>query len=135
MNRSGLAVRALLAARRIPPERLVVVCDDLDLPLGRVRIRAEGGAGTHLGMKSVVQEIGTTAFPRIRLGIGPKPEAADAADFVLEEFAPDEWPPLEESQARALEALELVLEGRMAEAMNRANSLLAPPAKRGSYHP
>jgi len=132
MNRSGLAVRALLAARRIPPERLVVVSDDLDLPLGRIRLRPEGGAGTHLGMKSVVQEIGTTAFPRIRLGIGPKPEGADAADFVLSEFAPDEWEPLEQSFDRAREALGLVLEGRLAEAMNKANALLAPSPRRGS---
>ena len=132
MNRSGLAVRALLAARRIPPERLVVVSDDLDLPLGRIRLRPEGGPGTHLGMKSIVLEIGTTAFPRIRLGIGPKPEGADAADFVLSEFAPDEWKPLEQSFDRAREALELVLEGRLAEAMNNANALLAPSPRRRS---
>ncbi|OGD24561.1 MAG: aminoacyl-tRNA hydrolase [Candidatus Aminicenantes bacterium RBG_13_63_10] len=135
MNLSGLAVRALLDSRRIPPERLVVVSDDLDLPLGRIRLRAEGGAGTHLGMKSVIREIGTTGFPRLRLGIGPKPEAADAADFVLDEFAADEWEALEQGFDRAREALDLVLEGRVAEAMNRVNTLLAPSPRRRSYKP
>jgi len=135
MNLSGLAVRALLDSRRIPPERLVVVSDDLDLPLGRIRLRPEGGAGTHQGMKSVVREIGTTGFARLRLGIGPKPAAMDAADFVLAEFETEEWAPLEESLDRAREALELVLAGRAAEAMNRANALLAPSPRRGSYNP
>lgn len=135
MNRSGLAVRALLQSRRIPTRQLVVVSDDLDLPLGSIRVRAEGGAGTHLGMKSVIQEIETTGFPRIRLGIGPKPEARDAADFVLDEFAPEEWAPLEDAMERAREALDLVLQGRVAEAMNRVNALLAPSQRRGSFKP
>ncbi len=135
MNLSGAAVRALLQTKRIPPERLIVVSDDLDLPLGRIRLRPGGGPGTHLGMKSVVREIGTQGFPRIRIGIGPKPASRDAADYVLEEFAGDEWPELENSLARAEEALDLVLAGRLTEAMNRANALLAPSPRRGSFNP
>jgi PTH1 family peptidyl-tRNA hydrolase len=121
MNDSGRAVAALLRSKRIPPERLVVVTDDLDLPLGRLRVRKDGSPGTHRGMRSIVQEIGSSAFPRIRLGIGPLPEAADAADYVLSEFDPQEREVFEQSLDRACQALELVLAGEIAKAMNRYN--------------
>jgi peptidyl-tRNA hydrolase, PTH1 family len=121
MNDSGRAVGALLRSKRIPPERMVVVYDDLDLPLGRLRVRKEGSPGTHRGLRSIVQEIETNAFPRIRLGIGPLPERADAADYVLSEFEPQEREIFEQSLDRARQALELVLAGEIAKAMNRYN--------------
>jgi PTH1 family peptidyl-tRNA hydrolase len=120
MNESGQAVKALLVGMEIPTERLVVVFDDVDLPLGEIRVRREGGPGTHRGMASIVGLIGTS-FPRIRIGIGPVPEHAEITDFVLEDFRAAEKKLLVGSLARALEALELVLAGRIDEAMNRYN--------------
>lgn len=120
MNESGQAVKGLAVGMEIPIERLVVVFDDVDLPLGEIRVRREGGPGTHRGMASVVAVIGP-AFPRIRVGIGPVPEGAEIVDFVLGDFRRAEKKLLEESLERALEALELVLDGRIEQAMNRYN--------------
>jgi peptidyl-tRNA hydrolase, PTH1 family len=120
MNESGQAVKALLVGMEIPMERLVVVFDDVDLPLGEIRVRREGGPGTHRGMASIVGLIGTS-FPRIRVGIGPVPENADITDFVLEPFRKAEKKLLDGSLDRAMDALELVLDGRIDQAMNSYN--------------
>lgn len=120
MNESGQAVKALVAGMNVPLERLVVVFDDVDLPLGEIRVRRDGGPGTHRGMASIVALVGT-AFPRIRVGIGPVPEGAEITDFVLEDFRPAEKKLLAGSLDRALDALELVLDGRIDLAMNRYN--------------
>ncbi|MHB8053978.1 MAG: aminoacyl-tRNA hydrolase [Candidatus Aminicenantales bacterium] len=120
MNESGQAVKALAVGMEIPTERLVVVFDDVDLPLGEIRVRRDGGPGTHRGMASIVAAIGT-AFPRIRVGIGPVPEGAEITDFVLSDFRSAEKKLLTGSLDRALEALELVLDGRIDQAMNRYN--------------
>jgi PTH1 family peptidyl-tRNA hydrolase len=121
MNQSGVSVRAILAAKGIPPERLVVVYDDLDIPLGEVRVRKTGSPGTHKGMISVVNEVRTREFPRIRIGIGPLPGGADAAEYVLAPFSRTERPLLERSLEEAEEALGLVLAGEMDKAMTRFN--------------
>ncbi len=121
MNLSGLAVRAILAGRGIDPGRLVVVYDDLDIPLGEIRVRKKGSPGTHKGMISVVNEIGTRDFARIRIGIGPLPGRWDAADFVLAPFRRDERRDIERSLAEAAEALEMVLDGGIERAMTRFN--------------
>jgi PTH1 family peptidyl-tRNA hydrolase len=70
----------------ILPNEICILTDDLDVPFGKVRLRAKGGAGTHNGMKSVIQQVGTQAFMRLRLGIGPKPDGMDSKDFVLQNF-------------------------------------------------
>ncbi len=121
MNQSGVSVRAILAAKGIPPERLVVVYDDLDIPLGEVRVRKTGSPGTHKGMISVVNEVRTREFPRIRIGIGPLPGGTDAAEYVLAPFSRTERPLLERSLEEAEEALGLVLAGEMDKAMTRFN--------------
>lgn len=121
MNRSGTAVRAALAGKEVPPERLVVVYDDLDIPLGEIRVRKSGRPGTHKGMISIAGEIRTDAFPRIRIGIGPCPAGRDAADFVLEPFKRDERADLEQGLEQAAEALEMVLDGGIERAMTRFN--------------
>ncbi len=121
MNRSGVSVRDILAGREIPPDRLIVVYDDLDIPLGEIRVRKKGSPGTHKGMISVVDLIRTREFPRIRIGIGPLPEGRDAADYVLEPFGRDERPLLETSLADAEEALDLILAGGVDRAMTRFN--------------
>mgnify|MGYP001123554611 CR=1 FL=1 len=121
MNRSGIAVREAMAGRDVPPERLVVVYDDLDIPTGEIRVRKKGRPGTHKGMISVVNEIRTGEFPRVRIGIGPLPAGRDAADFVLEPFRRDERPLLEDSLGQAGEALEMILDGGIDRAMTRFN--------------
>lgn len=121
MNRSGSSVRAALAGKGLPPERLVVVYDDLDIRLGEIRVRKQGRAGTHKGMLSVTAEIGTDAFPRVRIGIGPCPAGRDAADYVLEAFKRNERRELDDSLAAAAEAVEMILDGRVETAMTRFN--------------
>ena len=121
MNRSGTAVQAALAGKAVAPERLVVVYDDLDIPLGEIRVRKTGRPGTHKGMISIVGEIGVDTFPRIRVGIGPLPPGRDAADFVLEPFRRDERADLERGLDQAAEALEMVLDGGIERAMTRFN--------------
>jgi PTH1 family peptidyl-tRNA hydrolase len=121
MNRSGVSVREILAGREIPPGRLVVAYDDLDIPLGEIRVRAKGSPGTHKGMKSIADEIRTREFPRIRIGIGPLPEGRDAAAYVLSPFGRDERPVLEKSLEEAEAALDLILAGGTDKAMARFN--------------
>jgi len=121
MNESGRAVRALLEGLALEAARCLVVFDDADLPLGDIRIRPEGGPGTHRGMASVVVETGRTDFPRIRLGIGPVAEGEDIADFVLSPFENEEKARFGESLAAAEAALDLVLAGRLDRAMNAYN--------------
>ncbi|HYA48463.1 MAG TPA: aminoacyl-tRNA hydrolase [Burkholderiales bacterium] len=121
MNRSGLAVREILAKKGIPPARMVVVYDDLDIPLGEIRVRKRGSPGTHKGMISIVDAVGTRDFPRLRIGIGPLPAGRDAADYVLAPFGRDERPLLERSLAEAAEALDMILAGGTDRAMARFN--------------
>lgn len=90
MNKSGLAVKKLLECTGTKLNRMLVVYDDLDISLGEIRIRKSGGPGTHNGMASIVQEIDSTEFPRIRIGIGPLPPGVDATDFVLADFPNEE---------------------------------------------
>ncbi len=121
MNNSGVAVKRILEGRNIQSEQLLVVYDDLDIPLGEIRIRKRGSSGTHKGMISIVQEIETTEFPRMRIGIGPLPPEEDAVDYVLSNFDEKESGLLEEGLKRASEALELILDGRVEAAMNTYN--------------
>jgi PTH1 family peptidyl-tRNA hydrolase len=129
MNRSGVAVRAILAGRDIDPGRLIVVYDDLDIPLGEIRVRKKGSPGTHKGMMSIVQEIGTRDFARIRIGIGPLPGRWEASDFVLAPFGRDERSALERSLANAEEALELILDAGIERAMTCFNRRAPGAAK------
>ena len=121
MNLSGQAVRALVASRRLAPERLLVAYDDLDIPLGEIRVRTQGSAGTHKGMQSIVRELGTTKFPRLRIGIGPLPEGRDAAAYVLRRFRREEREALERGLTRAAEALDMILDGGLEKAMTAFN--------------
>lgn len=86
MNLSGEAVSSLLVRFRCPSQRMLVVCDDFSLRLGRIRLRLSGSAGGHNGLKSIISAIGDD-FPRLKLGVGPLPEGVDAADFVLRKFS------------------------------------------------
>jgi PTH1 family peptidyl-tRNA hydrolase len=121
MNRSGLAAKRIVDDGGILPERLVVVFDDFDLPLGEIRIREKGTAGSHKGMHSILQELKSTRIPRVRIGIGPVKEGMDAVDFVLSPFRKEESQLLEKGLAKAREAVELVLSGEIQKAMNLYN--------------
>jgi PTH1 family peptidyl-tRNA hydrolase len=121
MNRSGEAVALLVSFFKLPPDHLLVIYDDLDLPLGSLRIRRAGGPGTHRGMQSVVETLGREDFPRIRIGIGPLPEEAEAAQFVLEPFTPQEKEKLRPCLEAACEATEMILDGAIDQAMNLYN--------------
>jgi len=104
MNLSGIAVRKLLARQRVPLSELLVVVDDFDLPLGRLRLRGEGSAGTHNGLKSVIGELGSQNFARLRVGIG-EPQRA-ARDHVLSRFGRQEKKTLDEVINAAADAIE-----------------------------
>jgi PTH1 family peptidyl-tRNA hydrolase len=121
MNKSGRAVKRILEERGVEPKHLLVVYDDLDIPLGEIRIRKSGGPGTHNGMSSIIEEISTTHFPRIRVGIGPLDPDVTATDYVLSPFKEEEKPVLEKSLNHAQKALNYILDGRIEEAMNRFN--------------
>lgn len=124
MNESGRAVAKLVDRYRVSPDDLIVVYDDVDLPLGRVRIRLRGGPGTHNGMRSVVGEIGE-GFPRVRCGVAPPDPGreirGDLADYVLSPFDEDERDAAEAMVARAAEAIEVALRDGLPAAMERFN--------------
>jgi peptidyl-tRNA hydrolase, PTH1 family len=120
MNLSGDAVRLLVNAYLDSAAELIVVYDDIDLPLGRLRIRASGSAGTHNGMRSIIAALGTETFPRLRIGIG-SPGDAPLRDHVLDAFAADEQPVVERAIARAADALVLFCRDDLRRAMNQFN--------------
>lgn len=121
MNRSGAAVAGWLSRLGLPPARLIVVHDDLDLPVGRVRVVTVAGPGGHRGVGSIQETLGTTEFARIRVGIGRPCAGEGAADRVLADVAPEESPVLADAVARAADAVRsLILEGP-GPAMNRYN--------------
>jgi len=124
MNLSGWAVAPLVQQLIIPLNDLVVICDDLDLPLGRIRIREKGSAGGHRGMQSIIDSLGSQDFPRIRVGLG-RPLGVRSEDevaaYVLNEFTSDEQPLVTEAVTRVAEALEVLLSRGIAEAMNQFN--------------
>lgn len=112
MNRSGSAVAEFMAGEGIGIGRVLVAVDEVALPLGTLRLRASGSAGGHNGLKSVQGALGSDGYARLRLGCGPAPEAEDLADFVLGEFASDEWGVVDELLERAARAVRSwVLEG------------------------
>ncbi|MGQ9524788.1 MAG: aminoacyl-tRNA hydrolase [Armatimonadota bacterium] len=121
MNLSGVAARALTEHYGIPAERLLVVCDDINLPLGRIRIRAAGSHGGHNGLKSITAELGTQRFPRVRVGIGD-PGCQDVVSYVLSRFLPSELAIIEEQVQRATAAVLTILKEGVEAAMNRFNA-------------
>jgi peptidyl-tRNA hydrolase, PTH1 family len=120
MNRSGDAVAALSRYYDIPAADLFVVVDDIDLPFGRLRARARGSAGTHNGLRSVVQRLGSD-FPRLRIGVGRGDARRDLADHVLSKFERDEQDALEEVITRAADAAEMFAVDGIAKVMNVYN--------------
>lgn len=123
MNLSGQAVSALMRRFRLDPQETLVIYDDVALPLGRLRIRPDGSAGGHNGIKSIIGSIGSQDFPRIRIGIGSPNR--DMIDHVLSRFHRSEMDAVRDAVARASDAVEMILESGLEPAMNRFNT--APP--------
>ncbi|HEY76574.1 MAG TPA: aminoacyl-tRNA hydrolase [Thermoflexia bacterium] len=123
MNESGQAVAPLVRFHQVPLDRLLVIYDDMDLPLGTLRLRPKGGSGGHRGMQSIIDALGSPDFPRLRIGIGRPPEGMDPADYVLQDFSPEEEPVIEEALERAVAAVETWLTEGIDEAMSRFNTV------------
>ena len=122
MNLSGKSVLQLSAYYNIPPQRIIVMFDDISLAPGRLRIRAEGSAGGHNGIKSIIQELGSQDFPRVKIGVGAKPHAEqDLADWVLSSFSASEEKLLEPALEKAGEAALCIIERGISDAANRYN--------------
>lgn len=121
MNRSGLAATALLTKYDLTPDRLVVIVDDFSLPLGRIRLRKSGSDGGHNGLASIIEELGTENFARIRMGIGPLPENQAAVDFVLNEFGKGERESALKMITIASEAVSFIIEQSLDLAMTKYN--------------
>jgi PTH1 family peptidyl-tRNA hydrolase len=121
MNLSGNAVAPILSEMKAGPDDLIVVHDDIDLPLGSIRIRKSGGAGGQNGVASIMGSLGTDRFIRVKLGVGRPPSGVDPADHVLSCFTADELLVAREVAARAVEAIMAVLKEGPDRAMNRFN--------------
>jgi PTH1 family peptidyl-tRNA hydrolase len=123
MNLSGESVSAAADFYKIPPEKVVIIYDDITLPPGKLRIRRKGSAGGHNGMKSIIALLGTDEFPRVRIGVGAKPRPDyDLADWVLSKFTEDDTNALEPALQNAAKAAELIVQGKIDEAMNKFSS-------------
>ena len=130
MNLSGEAVSALMRWYHVQPERLLVIYDDVDLPPGTVRIRKDGSAGTHNGMRNIIQETGLTGFPRIRVGVGDKAEGYELADWVLSHYqTPQERQVAFDAYNQAADAALEFLKNGIESAMEKYNTKKPKPPK------
>ena len=121
MNRSGECVEKVMKWYHCEPDHLMVIYDDIDLPPGRVRVRREGGPGTHNGMRSIVEMLGRQDFPRIRIGVGDRPAGWDLADWVLSRPDAESRPVMEAAFRKAAEAAEEWMNLGIDRAMQRGN--------------
>ena len=122
MNLSGQSVTDAMNFFHIPPERVLILFDDISLDVGRTRIRSKGSDGGHNGVKNIIYLSGSDKFPRMKIGVGHKPEGWDLADWVLSRFTKDEMKLLEGVAKNVCEAVELIVTGHTDRAMNRFNS-------------
>ena len=122
MNLSGQAVQEAMRFYKLPPERLIVLSDDISLPVGKMRIRTKGSAGGHNGLKDIILKLGSDNFPRIKFGVGAKPNPEyDLADWVLGQFTEVEGKALYPLLQNTAEACTLIMQGKPEEAMSRFN--------------
>ena len=123
MNNSGEAVKQAAAFYKIPPEKIIVIFDDISLPCGKLRIRRKGSDGGHNGIKSIIYLLNSDKFPRIKLGVGEKPHPDyDLADWVLSTFKKDELSSLHDAAEKSCDALEFMISGDIDKAMSSFNS-------------
>jgi peptidyl-tRNA hydrolase, PTH1 family len=121
MNLSGVAVAALAKKYEVKPERILIISDDVALSFGSLRVRQQGSAGGQNGLKSIIKELGTQNFPRLRVGIAPEHPIRNLSDFVLGEFTKTERAKLSEVIGQAADAVTTILTIGMAEAMSKYN--------------
>lgn len=123
MNNSGESLREAVAFYKIPPEKVIVVFDDISLPCGKMRIRRKGSDGGHNGIKSIIYHLKSDMFPRIKMGVGEKPHPDyDLADWVLSSFNKDDIKLMREASEKACEAVELMVDDKIDAAMSKFNS-------------
>ncbi len=122
MNLSGKSVSAAVGFYKTPAENVLVICDDLNLDVGRIRIRARGSAGGQNGIKDIIQRLGTSDFPRLRVGVGRPPPRWDAADYVLGKFGERERAVVDQGIKKAADAVEVWVGGGVQDAMNQFNA-------------
>ncbi len=121
MNLSGRSVVAACDFYKLDPEEIIVICDDVDIHFGTIRIKRKGSAGSHNGLKSIVNLLGSMDFPRVKIAVGRKNPRMDLADFVLSKFATSEIRTLQEELVAAADAVEIIIKEDVAEAMNVYN--------------
>ena len=122
MNNSGLAVRQAADFYKIPPEKVIVVYDDVSLPTGMLRIRKKGSAGGHNGIKSIIYHLNSDEFPRLKIGVGAKEDPdEDLKDHVLGRFSKAELETIRQTSERAVAAIKLIVQDKTDEAMNKYN--------------
>ena len=121
MNLSGESLRPIMDFYKLEPEDFIIIHDDIDLDVGRLRIRRKGSAGGHNGLKSIISYLGSMDFPRVKIGVGEKPKGYDLADYVLSRFPKDERVLMEEAFERAGEAAVCMMNDTMEHAMNQFN--------------
>ena len=122
MNNSGEAVSEAARFYKIPPERILIISDDTSLDVGKIRIRRKGSAGGHNGLKSIIEHLGSEEFPRVKIGVGKKPNAyMGLADWVLGTFPKEQQPELKKALENTGDALRLIVNGQTEKAMNLYN--------------
>lgn len=122
MNNSGVTVRDIYNFYKVPIENVIIIVDDIDIDFSRVRIKGKGSAGSHNGLKSIIQLLGRDDFPRVKIGIGSKKENQDLANFVLSRFSKDEREIIEGSILTAAESVEIIIKHSLDQAMNEFNT-------------
>ena len=122
MNSSGEAVREAAAFYKIPPEKTIIIFDDISLDVGKMRIRRKGSDGGHNGIKSIIYLTGSDQFPRIKVGVGAKPPKMDLADYVLSRFGAEEQKIMDEAFGEAAEAAVMMMTTGAERAMNHYNA-------------
>lgn len=122
MNASGESVRPITDYYKAEVGDVIVIYDDISLDVGQIRVRGKGSAGGHNGMKSVIAHLGSSDFPRVRVGVGAKPPQMDLTDYVLSRFPKEELPVVRESLQTAADAVEMILSDGVERTMNRYNA-------------
>ncbi len=126
MNESGRTVAPFVKYRNLTLDKLLIVSDDLDLPVGRIRLKTSGGSGGHHGLDSIITHLQSSDFPRLRLGIGKPPSAEEGAHHVLASFSPEEKPKIEQAIERSRDGIELFILKGAETAMNELNRDVEP---------
>ena len=121
MNLSGESLRPIMDFYKLEPEDFIIIHDDIDLDVGRLRIRRKGSAGGHNGLKSIISHLGSMDFPRVKIGVGEKPKGYDLADYVLGHFSKEDRGLVDDALKRVAGAVELMVQGEVDQAMNQFN--------------